>query len=500
MSSDIEFLTVKVTPRPGGLSRLYEVWKTCYSTLAQKFPVKLTVKRGVTKPMGEEKRPILLARPPSDEEKWQLVQRVAASLPFQKTTRLRDFLLYVCERTLKRQLEDIREPSIGCAVFGRTPDYNPSEDNIVRVEARHLRKRLADYFDNEGKEEPYVILIPKGSYMPVFVPRERAESEEETVVPEPAPETQVAPPPAIPPAPGKLRARLTPYLVITGALVLVATVWLLVRNAKPGDERAGRAAARTVRGLHFPWTQVINERQTKIVLADSCLVLLEDVMGRQISLNEYVSRSYLNQIRQYENNPSLKSLLDLISSRQYTSLADVAFVGKIMQMTGGYRDNVQLSYARNLNIRDFKADNFILVGAPRANPWVELFEPKMKFEFDFDNTVKRPLFRNKHPEAGEQQIYMTAGLDGKTSESYAVVALLPNLNRTGNVLIIEGTNMEGTEAGVEFLTDPAAEAKIARALGATSTSANPFFEVLLKLRTVGGTSKDVEAVSYRTIE
>ena len=37
---------------------------------------------------------------------------------------------------------------------------------------RQLRKRLEEYFSSEGKDEPYLILIPKGAYLPVLEPRE----------------------------------------------------------------------------------------------------------------------------------------------------------------------------------------------------------------------------------------------------------------------------------------------------------------------------------------
>jgi hypothetical protein len=133
---------------------------------------------------------------------------------------------------------------------------------------------------------------------------------------------------------------------------------------------------------------------------------------------------------------------------------------------------------------------------------VELFEPKMNFLFDFDTKVGRPLFRNRSPRSGEQAIYMTNGANGNTDDSYAVVALLPNLNRTGNVLIIEGTNMEGTEAGVEYLTglDLAKEMPPELAARVAKRRPNPpYFEILLKLRTVGGTSESVEPIAYRML-
>jgi hypothetical protein len=61
---------------------------------------------------------------------------------------------------------DIRWDVAQSAVFGRKADYSPGEDNIVRVEVRQLRKRLEEYFATQGKDEPVVILIPKGAYVP----------------------------------------------------------------------------------------------------------------------------------------------------------------------------------------------------------------------------------------------------------------------------------------------------------------------------------------------
>jgi hypothetical protein len=468
--------------------------------------VKFTVKKDPANALGEEKRPVLLSQPLSDEEKWQLVRRITATALFQRAARLRDFLLYVSERTLKRESGDIHESSIGCAVFGRASDYNPGDDNIVRVEARHLRKRLADYFATEGKNEPWVVVIPKGSYVPEFVSRAELESVlEPPVSSERAPDVGPAElPPASPQPPrDPLRQRLAalPPLIryLTAGILLgllSACIWLAFENRQLGAQLARTHPAGPTR---FPWNAVFNNRPTKIVLADSCLVLLEDVAGRQLSLNEYVSRSYLDLIGQYQSNTDLHTLLGVIASRQYTSLADMAAVGKIIQVTGAASDRVELSYARNLNIHDFKADNFILVGSSNSNPWVALFEPKMNFEFQSDSSVRVGFFRNKRPLAHEEAVYRAGGADGKSDLSYALVALLPNLNRSGNVLIIEGTNMEGTEAGVEYLTGPEFEKGAARALGVSSGTSDRYFEILLRLGTLGGTSRDVEAISFRTI-
>ena len=100
-----------------------------------------------------------------------MVQRIVGSKEFQRTTRLRDFLLYVTDRKLASAPQEITEALIGQRVFGRPATYNPGDDSIVRTEARNLRQRLERYFAGEGVDEPILLEIPKGGYSPVFRPR-----------------------------------------------------------------------------------------------------------------------------------------------------------------------------------------------------------------------------------------------------------------------------------------------------------------------------------------
>jgi len=55
-------------------------------------------------------------------------------------------------------------------VFHKPSDYSSLEDSSVRVHARHLRLKLHEYFDEEGRNEPIVLTIPRGCYTPIFKP------------------------------------------------------------------------------------------------------------------------------------------------------------------------------------------------------------------------------------------------------------------------------------------------------------------------------------------
>ena len=97
------------------------------------------------------------------EPRWKLVQEVVASNLFEKSPRLRAFLLYVAEMELSGRRQEINEQHIGTQVFGRASNYNPGDDSIVRSQARFLRQRLAEYFATAGAGSAMVIEIPKGS-------------------------------------------------------------------------------------------------------------------------------------------------------------------------------------------------------------------------------------------------------------------------------------------------------------------------------------------------
>jgi len=105
----------------------------------------------------------------SDAIRAQLA-RIVASPGFVTAGRLAPFLTFLVERTLAG--EPLKESVVGVEVFGRPADYDARLDPIVRVEARRLRSRLAEYYEGAGADDTVVIDLPKGTYVPVFRTRE----------------------------------------------------------------------------------------------------------------------------------------------------------------------------------------------------------------------------------------------------------------------------------------------------------------------------------------
>jgi hypothetical protein len=112
----------------------------------------------------------------TSDPRWLLAQRVAQSELFRHSPRLRGFLLFIVERTLRNCADELVEYEIGTQAFDRTADFNPADDSIVCSSARLLRAKLKEYFAGEGRDEPLLIEVPKGAYVPEFVPRPPAEA------------------------------------------------------------------------------------------------------------------------------------------------------------------------------------------------------------------------------------------------------------------------------------------------------------------------------------
>ncbi|UVC14467.1 hypothetical protein [Mesorhizobium onobrychidis] len=90
------------------------------------------------------------------------------SADFDATGRERRFLSHVVEETLAGRGDRIKAYSIAVEVFGRDMSFDPQTDPIVRIEAGHLRRGLERYYLTAGHDDPILITIPKGGYVPVF--------------------------------------------------------------------------------------------------------------------------------------------------------------------------------------------------------------------------------------------------------------------------------------------------------------------------------------------
>jgi len=133
-------------------------------------------------------------------------------------------------------------------------------------------------------------------------------------------------------------------------------------------------------------------------------------------------------------------------------------------------------------------DNVILIGGSISNPWDDLFKDRMNFGLRFDTDGAIAVV-NRAPTGSEAPIYAQSN-----SVQYCVIGYLPNPTHSGQVLLIEGTGAEATEAAGNFLLS---ENQLANFKKALHLDRLPYFEVLLKVSSVQGTPLASTVEAYR---
>jgi len=410
-----------------------------------------------------------------NDPRWALVMRLASSDRFAKAPRLREFLLYVCQASLQDRLNSINEQSVGEQVFERAKNYNPSDDNIVRSQARLLRQKLDAYFASEGAHEPLIVRIPKGGYVPEFV-------------------TRLNPPPqptVLEESPSRSRPTGLVIAVVGLSVTVVVLAWALIRT----KESKPTAPAAPPRGLSSLWSQFFSDAlTTTVVVPDHTFSLLEEASRENLGLDAYLKKS------PPEDNERARQFQAFFnkqfSDRRYTTFDGVSTAVRISQIADMFHGRMIVRYARDLTLRDLTPGNVILIGRPSANPWVELFESKLNFQVRMDFKHQRAVWLNRSPQPGEQSEYVPKRV-GNRLDAYGSVAFVPNLSG-GNVLIIEGACCSSQEGAAEFVTDDALLARLADKISRAS-ALMPHFDALMSTTTVDQVTQEPSLIAYRVL-
>ena len=424
----------------------------------------------------------------SIDERRALVERIAASVQFRRSARLRDFLLYVGRQALIEGCPEINEQEIGTKVFGRSSSYDRSQDNIVRVNATELRKRIDLYFASEGAHESLLIEIPRGGYKPIFRRRIPKVQEQPTLSDDACLSMVPLPDDITLATPSKGVRMLWPILSLVFAvvcLVLLQQNRAMRKTLYPWDGKPAVAAF---------WADFLHShQQTDIVLPDASVTLIEDLTQHPISLGDYMSRNYMRVIQASDISPDRRFDLNQIFNRNLVTFGDFRAAQQILALTP-VSSSLHLALSRYYMADSIKRNNVILIGGKKANPWIRLFDDQMNFSLDYDTAHSQGFVTNRNPQPGEETIY-SSPIDPNTLTSYSVIAYLPNPSRTGNAIILAGIDSDATNAAAEFLTS---EEQLEKFQGILHLQTFPYFEVLLKTSRLSGTSFSAEPIAYRT--
>jgi hypothetical protein len=395
--------------------------------------------------------------------RWDLVQRVVESPHLIGSARLRDFLLHVTACAIRGMPEDATEQQIGIQVFQRSPGFNSSEDSIVRSQARLLRLKLAGYFNAEGASEPLVIEIPKGHYLPVFLPSQRAEFVKD--VPDGVVEEIRATP-----LPEAARAgetgRQRGWLTMAGigfALVLCFCLFVAFRWQKQV------LAGKPLRQLWAPFLA----GEPPLVIYSNAIFVGDAKSGMRYAAND-------------GHDEGSVGLVD-----SYTGIGELISVHELTQMFDRQGTEFLLKRSPLVTWDEARSRNLIFIGSVAENGSLKLLPATQ--DFTLTATADAAGIINHHPLAGEPQVYLRP--EHPLTKDYAVIALLPGVQSDNRMFVFSGLTTLGTQAAVEYALEPDTAAELMRRVSFGKAVHN--FEALLEVSIRGGVPLQPRLVSIR---
>jgi hypothetical protein len=426
---------------------------------------------------------------PDTETCQALLNRILSSPQLKRSARMRELLAYVGRRALEDGCEQLHEQEIGTEVFDRPAGYDTGVDNIVRVNATELRKRIEAYFETEGCSEPLVMEIPRGSYIPVFRYRPvespilngaaipaLVPDREARIVPDETP--QLLPLPTLPP-----RGRRRPWIAGTVVLGLAAVVLSAICLRLSLDNR-------TMHKQLFPWEYqpavsafwsgfLGANPTTDVVLSDTAFGMFQVISKQSLTLQDYLNRSYAGQLQKQKLDPQTHAMLAMLARRTLLSRGEFTMAEHLNDLDP-LNSQIHMYFARNYMPSMLNRHNVVLFGTRLSNPWMEVFNDRLVFTLKRNPNVADPeaagaprlIINDRSPAAGEEATYIPSVPVG-----YCTAAYLPNPDRTGRVLLIEGTSSEAAQGCGDFLLSESGMENLQKKLGKTTF---PFFQVLLR--------------------
>ena len=383
------------------------------------------------------------------------VERILQHPLFHQSKRLPIFLRYIVETSLSQGGQgSTKERTVGVEVFGRKPDYDNNSDPIVRVTATELRKKLAQYYYEDGHSDEIRIELPPGAYLPRFRRslREDAAAADQAEILELQPPEAVAPTVEIlsasvetePEIPAPSCHRAMPWPLITGVLCVLIIVL------------GGLLIQRIWKQPHTPLDKFWSELA---VNSDQVFVVMPVIGSDNIKEIEIQQRSG-------SVSPNL-------------SLEDTNIAARIASQLEKHGRHFQLVSSSEVGLDQLQTEPSVLIGA-LDNAWTMRLTRQLPFVFEEapDHKTGRIIDTN----SGGTKIW-TVDIDvphKRIAHDYGIVARYTSRLTGQQVVVVAGISSQGTQAAGRLLTSPEFELIRSIARGAGN------FEVVIETEAIDG--------------
>lgn len=411
----------------------------------------------------------------SEREQYLLqIDRLVNSHVLHGSESLCKLLRYLAKHALDHPGSPIKEYQIATEVFGRSTDFDPQLDSMVRVQAGRLRGKLSEYYNSDGAEDSVVVELPKGTYVLSFHPRVPAARSHSGSAADKKWEGT-----------GDARSyrKWAIATISLGVLLVVAAAVILSLLSSRNPAQAGLSRDTEVAPAAFRvfWNGFVSGQEEPWVIFSNAAFVGRPETG----------------MRYYDNGKDKGSfILD-----HYTGVGEVLAIHELDRVFDLLHRHLRVKRGSLFSLDDAKNNNLIFVGSPFEN--LTLLEIPGTQEFLFRRADSGPrkgdeAIINVHPHPGEAKLFFGPLGGVPLTEDYAVVALVKGLNPGQAVLILAGTTTIGTQAAVEYVCRQSSVEELLLRLPVSQAGQLKPFEAVIRVKVTRGVPVGTELVALRS--
>jgi hypothetical protein len=404
---------------------------------------------------------------------------ILSSKPFRTSKQCQVFLRYVVVHSADGKEDALKERVIGAEVLERSPNYNTADDPVVRIRAADVRKRLAMYYQEEGRNASIRITIPSGSYRAFFnaldPPSESAVSGAGPMQLPRLPEAHEAETAAVLEKLAELSMEMQP----SEAQRLHGTTGTTGGTQGAEEALPARAGRRRHRALMAFWCALLvvvlgglaawyaienSQKEFKLFWAPTIDQSRPPIIYVGNNAVYRLKASFLKRYQvehpDFKPNPSGLETISTIDPNErmsfedleandndFVGIEDVASAVAISSFFKGKNVRYDLRFGRDIVFGDFRTTPVVLIGAFNNN-WTLDLNDKLPYRFAVRNGDKGV--------EGEGHFWQTVYAENLSPrEDYALITRQISQKNGEPVIAVAGVDQTGTRAAAEFVSNPA---------------------------------------------
>jgi hypothetical protein len=408
------------------------------------------------------------------EHVLEQIERLTASHALHSSESLCKLLRYLAKHAVDHPGTPIKEFQIATEVFGRSADFDPQLDSMVRVQAGRLRSKLAEYYGSDGVEDTLVVELPKGTYVLSFHHRNS---------------------PSAKSAPSNLNGLVSPVVIeksterrwgtevislsIFLAAAIAVIVWLVATRNSPQAALASHSEPAPAAFRVFWKGFTSGPDEPWVVFSNAAFI------GRPETGMRY-------------RDPARDAGVPILD--HYTGVGEVIAVHQLDGVFTLLHSHIRVKRGSLFSLDDAKNNNLIFIGSPSEN--LSLLEMPGTQQFVFRRLTSGPrkgdqAIINVHPQPDEAKEYLATPAGLPLTEDYAVIALINGMTQGQYILILAGTTTIGTQAAAEYVCRQSSVEELLLRLSVSQDGQLKPFEAVIRVKVARGVPVETELVAIR---